>query len=555
MDKKKRNILITIVLLIGVVAIIGVSYALWSLNLTQTGKNDIASSCFNITFTDKNNISLQKAYPILDEDGKKLTPYEFTITNTCDSYASYAVNLEVLNTTTLTNNDAVKVMISSKTGATETEITTNLLSSYKTTTKTLDNAKTAFNLTTGYLNAKESKTYTLRLWLDENVDMNTKGVQNAKFSSKVVVTASYIEAVEGKDVLSYIKKNADSSSDGVYTVPGISSDSCTYTLAYDGTDDNNLRYVGSNPCNYVKIDNEIWRIIGLMNNIDDGTGKKETRVKLIRNESIGAYSWDSSESSINNGYGVNEWSQADLMKLLNPGYESESVGGSLYYNNSSGNCYNSSNNATTSCDFTTTGLKTNLKNLVGNTLWHTGTNGTNSYTSVINGLVSQFYSYERSSNTGKMCSSTGRYGSYCNDTVTRTTTWSGKIGLMYPSDYGYATSGGSTSNRTSCLNKELYNWNDSSYSDCKNNDWLYNSSSWQWTVSPEVGSSSSANGVFIVFRTGIVNSPGSIDTSGYFFNGNAYDAGLVRPSVYLKSNVSILSGEGTKSNPHVLSGN
>ena len=76
MDKKKKNILITIVLLIGIIVIIGVSYALWGLNLTQTGKNDIASSCFNITFTDKDNISLQKAYPILDEEGKKLTPYE-----------------------------------------------------------------------------------------------------------------------------------------------------------------------------------------------------------------------------------------------------------------------------------------------------------------------------------------------------------------------------------------------------------------------------------------------------------------------------------------------
>ena len=189
MEKKKKNILVIIVLLIGVVAIIGVSYAIWSLNLTQTGENDIASSCFNITFTDKDNISLQKAYPILDEEGKKLTPYEFTITNTCDSHASFNINLEVLNTTTLTNNDAVKVMISSKTGATETEINTNLLSSYKTTTKILDNAQASFNLTTGYLNAKESKTYTLRLWLDENVGMNTEGVQNAKFSSKVVVTA------------------------------------------------------------------------------------------------------------------------------------------------------------------------------------------------------------------------------------------------------------------------------------------------------------------------------------------------------------------------------
>ena len=331
------------------------------------------------------------------------------------------------------------------------------------------------------------------------------------------------------DVLTYVKNNADSTSTDVYTVPDKEGDSCTYTLAYDGTSDNNLRYVGSNPCNYVKIDNEIWRIIGLMNNIDDGTGKKETRIKLIRNEAIGTYSWDSSESSVNSGYGVNEWSQADLMKLLNPGYESESVGGSLYYNNSSGNCYYAENNATKACDFTTTGLKTNLKNLVGNTLWHTGSQGTNS-----SSLTSSFYTYERSSNTGKICTS----GTYCNDTVTRTTTWNGKIGLMYPSDYGYATSGGSTSNRTSCLNKELYNWSSSSYSDCKNNDWLL-TSKFQWTVSP-FAISSSAAGVFVFDGYGRVNADG------------AYDAGLVRPSVYLISKTSILGGEGSETNPYIL---
>ena len=341
------------------------------------------------------------------------------------------------------------------------------------------------------------------------------------------------------DVLTYVKNNADSTSTDVYTVPDKEGDSCTYTLAYDGTSDNNLRYVGSNPCNYVKIDNEIWRIIGLMNNIDDGTGKKETRIKLIRNEAIGTYSWDSSESSVNSGYGVNEWSQADLMKLLNPGYESESVGGSLYYNNSSGNCYYAENNATKACDFTTTGLKTNLKNLVGNTLWHTGSQGTNS-----SSLTSSFYTYERSSNTGKICTS----GTYCNDTVTRTTTWNGKIGLMYPSDYGYATSGGSTSNRTSCLGKELSNWNSSSFSDCKNNDWLYNSSNWQWTISPVADSSRSAIAAFVVYNEGHVSSNFASIVNGVFADNQS----AVRPSVYLIPSTSILGGEGTLENPYEI---
>ena len=119
----------------------------------------------------------------------------------------------------------------------------------------------------------------------------------------------------------------------------------------------------------------------------------------------------------------------------------------------------------------------------------------------------------------------------------RPTEWQGKVGLMYPSDYGYATSGGSTSNRTSCLNKELYNWQDSSYSDCKNNDWLYNSSISQWILSPN---SSYSNFVFGVSETGDV---GCVEV----FVPNA-----VRPSVYLISSTSILGGEGTLENPYTI---
>ncbi len=534
MEKKRRNILITIVLLIGIIAVIGVSYALWVLNLTQTGQNDIVSSCFNITYEDKDNISLQKAYPILDEEGKKLVPYEFTITNSCDSYASFNVNLEVLNTTTLTNNDAVKAMISSKTNDTETEITTSLLSSYQTTTKTLDNAKIAFNLTTGYLNVKESKTYTLRLWLDENVDMNTEGVQNAKFSSKVVVTTSYAEEIPKSAVETIVSlvSGADISSTDVYTVPDKEGDNCTYTFVYDGTSDNNLRYVGSNPCNYIKIDDELWRIVGVMNSIDDGTGKKESRIKLIRSESIGGYSWDTSDSSINGGYGINEWSQADLMKLLNPGYESESVGGSLYYNGGSGTCYSGQSNTTSSCDFASSGLKENLKALIGDAIWNTGSND-----GVIYGydtITSKFYELERSNNTGKICSS----GNYCNDTVERTTTWTGKVGLIYPSDYGYATSGRRAASQSSCSNEKMSNWIASSYSDCRSNDWIYNSST-QWTIFHYAFSSSASDAMYI-------RDTGDVNTNYVGVNNG------VRPSIYLKPNVSILSGEGTLEDPYVL---
>ena len=300
----------------------------------------------------------------------------------------------------------------------------------------------------------------------------------------------------------------------------------TTNLAID--DYGNTRYIGKDPNNYVSVDGEVWRIIGVMRGIDDGTGNKEDRVKIVRNESIGSYAWDTSDSSANGGYGVNEWSQADVMKLLNPGYESESVGGSLYWNNNQGTCYSGPGNSTISCNFTSTGIKDKLKNLIGDAVWNTGASTTRRQ------IASKWYTEERGTRNGKICTS----GGWCNDTVKRTTTWTGKVGLMYPSDYGYATSGGSTTDRATCLNKELLNWDVSSVSDCKNNDWLFNNS-YQWTISPYAHSSSAVD-VFGVVSGGDV---------GYNYANDNYG---VRPVGYLLSNTSIQSGDGSSGNPFTL---
>ena len=110
---------------------------------------------------------------------------------------------------------------------------------------------------------------------------------------------------------------------------------------------------------------------------------------------------------------------------------------------------------------------------------------------------------------------------------------------MYPSDYGYATSGGSTTDRATCLAKEMYNWDGSDVSDCKTNDYLYKSSYYQWTLAPY---SSNAR---IVFR---------VDGTGFVSNGHAYiDNRSVRPAVFLKSNISITDvGIGTAESPFQL---
>ena len=84
---------------------------------------------------------------------------------------------------------------------------------------------------------------------------------------------------------------------------------------------------------------------------------------------------------------------------------------------------------------------------------------------------------------------------------------------------------------------ELYNWDSSS--DCYNNDWLYNSSNYQWTLTPD---SSRSNNVFLVGILGLV---------GTYYANHTNNA--VSPVLYLSSNVRITGGDGSRDNPFQLS--
>ena len=279
-------------------------------------------------------------------------------------------------------------------------------------------------------------------------------------------------------------------------------------LKKDNTSDQNIRYYGSNPNNYVKFNNELWRIIGVFGN----------NVKLVRSEKLGDLSWDSSESSINGGGGVNEWSQADLKNYLN----------TMYYGGTTVTCYSSYDNQTTTCP--TNILDNNAKTLIDYHTWNTGAPNYNElYNSTTESFDTvEFYKAERGTVNGKICTS----GDYCNDTVNRTITWTGYIGLPYITDWVYASS------ESDCNTKI----DQSSPYKCKNNNWMHYGSTGNdvtWYLSPKA-SASHASVVWFVNGDGFA---GGSDASGAlaFF-----------PAIYLKSNILIESGTGTSSNPYIL---
>ena len=178
--KEKRKLLFGIGILIGIIALVGVSYAVWQLTLQQTGINVVTTGCFQITFTDKNPIQLSNVFPMNETKGKALVPYEFTITNTCNTKASYQVNLEVLNTTTLNRLDYVRVLLNQKVALNNSSI----LSQNESVVTTIENASSSYLLENGVLNELEEKNYEVRLWLDENTPA-IEDVMNKILESKV----------------------------------------------------------------------------------------------------------------------------------------------------------------------------------------------------------------------------------------------------------------------------------------------------------------------------------------------------------------------------------
>ena len=318
--------------------------------------------------------------------------------------------------------------------------------------------------------------------------------------------------------------------------------------------DNNIRYIGANPNNYVYFNCsdysnqndstcEKWRIIGVFKNVTKEAGTKEDLVKIVKDDRLGnaGFSWDHKKIGVGTStdiLGSNDWSDSQLMMMLNPtdylksGYTidnnivKDSKGQAIYQN--MGSYYNGTSGCKpadvasgadftcTSIDFTSTGLKNDLtRNAIESVVWNLGgSSGSRDVT------ASMFYERERGTTV---------YSGHA-------TTWTGKIGLMYPSDYGYATSGNSTTDRATCLAKEIYNWD--SASNCYSNDYLYKSDYSQWTL---VHNSSYSHSVF------------DVSTGGFVGFGTVYDTRVIRPVAFLKSNISITDvGIGTAESPYQL---
>ena len=181
MSKKCKILLCVIGIFLVISILIGISYAYYIFSVSQSGSNVVRTDCFEITFEDGNAINLTNTIPLTDKDARKLNPYTFTISNVCNYDIDYDVNLETLNGSTI-DLSAVKVKINQFAPFNLGDIENNDNSSIIN-----NNAISSKNIKSGSLKGNTSKSFDLRLYIDENSTVEQSA--DKEFYSKVVVVS------------------------------------------------------------------------------------------------------------------------------------------------------------------------------------------------------------------------------------------------------------------------------------------------------------------------------------------------------------------------------
>ena len=526
-NEKKALMLSAVAIITLIVVVIGATYAYFQAQGGGSGNTNVnvqTATTDNLSFQVGSAISLtanQEDFGsgMPNKSGSTTASATLTANNaTNNATRNYYIYLDITSNdfeyTTINNQAELLLKITDPTGA---EVTT--LGSLERKTS---GGVTGFDITTstGLITIADNYEITstgtvTQEWQIEVIFANLDSDQNANTGKSF--TANLI--IQEEKILTSI---ADVCPDGgnladcVVLLNTTSKDS-KYTGLYhhdadlaNGAQDNSYRYSGANPNNYVCFgpgaesegtcaNDNLYRIIGLFDDDGDGT----YQVKLIKSD----YTTSAMLGTDGRDYnGVYRYDTSDYKGSMDT-----STIAAYRWNYDTSVSRNGSNNWTTS-EFNTINLNTNYwnylgttwQNLITPTTWHLGGMTSDSNT------AKAFYDGERN-NAG--------YGS-------NPTTYTDEIGLMYPSDYGYAAS-------PDAWATNLGSYNNSTITA---SNWLY-MGLLEWTITPR---SSASYFVFACVQYGdlLYNLPAG---------GNA-----ARPVFYLESNVQLEGGSGTSSDPYRL---
>ena len=468
---------------------VGVTYAIFKWTSSNTDVTFNVEGCY-ITYDAGSNISGASFGPALTKDDtNNVISKKISMTPEC---VGVTANLTLKVDSIDTELKDTSFIYQLYTGST-------LVSSGNFSDATVGKVYTLLNTKT--LTKDTTDTYTLYIYIDGNMDNPTTmggksfsftlgaSGQNALYKEPTVNAVTLVESLDDGT-------KGDSGS-GVYKVSHdaiAASNSATGAEIPAVTD---YRYYGASPNNYICLDMEGQSSCpdrGLYRIIGSIYEEKEkvNRLKVIKATPL-------TDGNTTTYYwdsgGYNTWA------TITSGTYSNNLesGASLMKLLNSGDWWNGTNT------YANYSLTAKTKDIINISRYYLG--GA-SYSDI---LTTSMYEHER--------------GIKRHDT-SRPLYWDGYVGLMYASDYGYAAG-----------NYCVSGTNMNSYeSNCKTKDWL-NDSNDQLLLTP------SSDGPSEVF---------SIDSSGpvvVFIKNNHF----ARPVFYLNSSASINDGEGSSTNPYILS--
>lgn len=456
---KRETKVVAYVVICLTLIVMGTSYALFLQVNNNTNNQVVTAGSLTITYSGGNTVTVDDTaetnclMPQSDADGGGSGGCKFTlsITNTGTLPMQYDLLIydntsEAPNGVTFVDHSLIRHSLKKQytvANKNETVTTANSLgdlSKYNSTEKRI--------LETSVIDAGETITFALNVWIDESASSDIVG-QYVYLKLDVIGTV-YEEESATQALLSSMD---------VSGLTELMSDTSTLSTTTELAKE--YRYVGASPKNYVyfncKNDNqlntcEVWRILGIYN--VEENGNVESKIKLIKNTSTEQAAWDTN--------GGTTYSNSSLNTYLNNSYF--------------------------------TSLSSTAQNQISTTNYKLG--GADS----LNMNSKEMYYNEL-------------------DSAESINT---RIGIMNVSDYAFASGLTEEESLESITSKNT-------------NNWLYKGTK-EWLINKN-----NSGAIYTI------NAEGKIET------GTTSEVGLIRPVVYLSKDIKIIGGDGSSSNPYVIS--
>lgn len=187
---KKHMIYIILGILLIAGSLTAFTFAYLKTEDIQEEKNIMSTmSCMEVTINGQTEeIKLNNAYPMSEQQGMETMPYTFKVSNKCDTYVEYRIVMSVLSSSTLLNENYIKVSLEGPTVL--RPLSLDLLEK-ESAVIPIENTLNNYVLIKNQFENTEEHTYDFRMWLNQDASeiFEDEDISNKNLKVKLSIIA------------------------------------------------------------------------------------------------------------------------------------------------------------------------------------------------------------------------------------------------------------------------------------------------------------------------------------------------------------------------------